>query len=102
MEKDYGEKMDIEYAKAMEDEPDKDKEMRHVFLASNTVPAIVTFYGKSGARSYDGMLNPQTGEFVFRDLAGAWSRVWATPINNLYIVLGTKRVIGEVFIKEQH
>ena len=74
------------------------KELRHAFL--DGVPAVCTMYNERGHFVHEGRYSATGGKFVFKyGMDNVWHVYHVTPLQGHRLVLGEKRVLGEIHLK---
>lgn len=94
---DYGELMDLEYQKRVELETDHQREMRHLFLDGK--PAEVTTFTPAGFLRTEGRWSEEASGFIFKGADDLYRVYYTLKVQNLLVVMGTQRVLGQVNLK---
>jgi hypothetical protein len=99
-ENDMKQDIDIEYAKAAENESADDRQMRHAFL--DGVPAVLRHTGQNLTET-KGRYHAERGLFVFNqdDGWGMYMTSLATADSKEYILVIGTNIIGEVIVTKE-
>lgn len=95
---DYGELMDLEYEKRVELETDKQRELRHLFLDGKPAEAII--FTPAGFLQTEGRWSEEASGFIFKQ-DDIYHVYYALKVQNVLVVMGVKRVLGQVNLKLQ-
>ena len=73
------------------------RQMKQAYL--DGVPAMVAVFTTTGQSLQYGHYHHETMQFVWQIDSGEWRRFYVSQVDHLLAVVGTERIIGQVFIQ---